>query len=121
MPLLKIPAKDLIGKTTIPELIAILSKLSFLLTNDSGILHMGDALKIPLVALFGPTVRGFGFAPYRPTSKVVEMEGLKCRPCSLHGDDQCPLRHHKCMDDIDLNRVLNESWPLLMMGRQPTS
>jgi len=113
LPLLKVPAKDLIGLTSIPELVAIISRLSFLLTNDSGLLHVGEALKVPLVALFGPTVRAFGFAPYRSTSKVVEVEGLQCRPCSLHGNDKCPLGHHRCMDDIDLTSVLTASFPLL--------
>ncbi len=105
-PLIKVPFQDLTGWTSVAELVAIMSKLSFLLTNDSGIMHIGDALSVPLVSLFGPTVRGFGFAPYRKSSRVVEVVNLPCRPCTLHGDEQCPLGHHKCMDDIDLNAVL---------------
>jgi heptosyltransferase II len=106
LPFLHVPYKNLTGWTNLPELTAVMSKLSFLLTNDSGLMHMGEALNIPLVALFGPTVRAFGFAPYRKTSRVVEVVNLSCRPCSLHGDEQCPLKHHKCMVDIDLNAVL---------------
>jgi len=100
------PYKNLVGWTSLPDLVAIVSKLSLLLTNDSGVLHMGEALNIPLVALFGPTVRPFGFGPYRKSSRVVEVIKLPCRPCTLHGDEQCPLKHHRCMEDLDVNAVL---------------
>jgi len=103
---LRAPCTNLAGWTTPSELISLVSKLKLLLTNDSGLLHIAEALSIPLVAIFGPTVRWFGFAPYRSSSRVVEVTGLPCRPCTLHGDEVCPLRHHKCMKDIDVNAVL---------------
>jgi len=97
---------NLVGKTSLSDLIAVTSRLTFLLTNDSALLHIGEALKIPLLAIFGPTVRPFGFGPYRPSSRVAEVVNLSCRPCTLHGDERCPLGHHKCMEDIDVNAVL---------------
>ncbi|MBS1983891.1 MAG: lipopolysaccharide heptosyltransferase II, partial [Bdellovibrionales bacterium] len=103
---LKVPAKNLAGWTSLPELFAVVSKLSLLITNDSSLLHIGEALKIPLVAIFGPTVRGFGFAPYQKTSRVAEVINLPCRPCTLHGGEECPLKHHLCMKDVDVNAVL---------------
>jgi heptosyltransferase-2 len=105
--------RNLIGKTSLPELTAVVSRLSFLLTNDSGILHMAEALKIPLVSIFGPTVRAFGFAPYRSSSRVVEVSQLKCRPCTLHGDEVCPLKHHNCMKDVDVSAVMLAASSLL--------
>ncbi len=102
---LTVPYKDLTGFTSLRDLIAIISKLSFLVTNDSGIMHIGDALGVPLTAIFGPTVRALGFAPYRSTSRVAEAT-LGCRPCSLHGTDVCPLSHHNCMNDIDTEALL---------------
>lgn len=104
--------RNLIGQTTVSELIALTSRLSFLLTNDSGLLHMGEALGVRLVAIFGPTVRALGFAPYRKTSRVVEVR-LPCRPCTLHGDDVCPLRHHNCMKEIDVSAVMFASSSVL--------
>jgi heptosyltransferase-2 len=103
---LNVPAKNLAGWTSLPELFAVVSKLSLLLTNDSSIMHIAEALKVPLVAIFGPTVRPFGFAPYRPTSRVAEVINLPCRPCTLHGSAECPLKHHLCMKDVDVNAVL---------------
>lgn len=104
--LVKVPCKNLAGWTSLKELIGVVSKLSLLVTNDSGLLHIGEAMKIPLVAIFGPTVRSFGFGPYRDTSRVAEVINLSCRPCTLHGDDRCPLRHHRCMEEVDVNAVL---------------
>jgi len=105
--------RNLAGKTSLSELIAITSKLSLLLTNDSGILHVAEALSIPLVAVFGPTVRGFGFAPYKKTSRVVEIVNMACRPCTLHGSKLCPLGHHNCMREIDSGVVLLAASSLL--------
>ncbi|MCB4756233.1 MAG: lipopolysaccharide heptosyltransferase II [Elusimicrobia bacterium] len=104
--LLKLPFKNLAGWTNLKELIAVVSKLSVLVTNDSGLLHIAEAMKIPLVAVFGPTVPAFGFAPYRDSSHVAELPGLSCRPCTLHGDEICPLKHHRCMEDLMAENVL---------------
>jgi heptosyltransferase-2 len=109
----KAPCKNLAGWTSLPELVAVMSRLTLLLTNDSGLMHIAEALKIPLVAMFGPTVRQFGFAPYRETSRVVEVVNLPCRPCTLHGDERCPLGHHNCMKDLDVNAVLFTASSLL--------
>lgn len=103
---LNVPAKNLAGWTSLKELINIVSRLSLLMTNDSGIMHVGEALNIPLVAMFGPTVKGFGFYPYKPTSRVAEVINLHCRPCTLHGSEACPLKHHRCMADLDVNAAL---------------
>ncbi len=118
--LVKAPCKNLAGWTSLKELIGVVSKLSILITNDSGLLHIGEALKIPVVAIFGPTVRAFGFAPYRSTSRVAEVINLKCRPCTLHGDEKCPLGHHQCMEDVDVNAVLFVASSLLE-GQEVTS
>lgn len=105
-PRLTVPYKDLTGWTNLSEFIGIISRCSFVLTNDSASMHIAEAFGIPLVAIFGPTVRDFGFAPYRRASRVVEVRNLSCRPCSLHGGAVCPMRHHKCMEDVDPNAVL---------------
>jgi heptosyltransferase-2 len=117
--LIKVSYKNLTGWTSLEELMAVVSRLSFLLTNDSGLLHIGEALRIPLVAIFGPTVRSFGFGPYRKSSRVAEVINLPCRPCTLHGDERCPLTHHHCMVDVDLDAVLFAASDLL--EEQPVS
>ena len=70
-----------------------------LISGDTGVMHMATGVGTPVVALFGPTVRQFGFFPYRSASSVVELQ-LPCRPCSAHGSRRCPLGHHHCMRQI---------------------
>ncbi len=90
-------AVSLAGVTTLPTLAAVLSKAEVLLTNDSGPLHLGLAAGTAAVAIFGPTVSAFGFAPLtHPRCRVLEQD-LPCRPCSLHGGNRCPLGHHRCL------------------------
>ncbi len=90
---------NLCGKTTLLETAAVLQKSGGLVSNDTGVLHMAAAFQKPIVAIFGPTVKEFGFFPFR-TPNVVLEKSLPCRPCSFHGTDRCPLGHFSCMATI---------------------
>jgi heptosyltransferase-2 len=107
---------NLIDKTSLQELAATLSLCSVLVTVDSGPLHIAEALGVPVVALFGPTVSDFGFAPLGGRSQLIER-ALHCRPCSLHGSDACPLGHHHCMKDITPQQVATGALALLAGSR----
>ena len=73
---------------------------TYMATVPLGVISgVATAVGRPVVALFGPTVRAFGFFPYQARSMVLERE-LRCRPCSSRGGDSCPLGHHRCMIDI---------------------
>ncbi len=91
---------------------ALLERAAVVATNDSAPLHVAEAVGTPVVALFGPTVAAFGFAPRDPRSALVEID-LACRPCTLHGGDACPLGHHRCMEEIAPERVLEAVLSLL--------
>jgi heptosyltransferase-2 len=78
---------------------ALLRRARVVVANDSGMLHLATAVGRPVVALVGPTVRGFGFFPYLARGEVLERP-LACRPCSPFGSDHCPLGHHRCMIEI---------------------
>jgi len=68
-----------------------------IICNDSGLMHVATAIKVPVVAIFGSTVTEFGFTPYKAKSDVVQVENLKCRPCSHIGRNKCPQKHFHCM------------------------
>ncbi|MCK5219573.1 glycosyltransferase family 9 protein [bacterium] len=93
-------ALSLAGATTIATLTAILKKAPVLITNDTGPMHLALAAGSRAVALFGPTVPEFGFAPLKNPRARVLARKLDCRPCSLHGNPECPLEHHNCMRRI---------------------
>jgi len=73
-------ALNLAGQTTLAELIALIAEADLFLTNDSGPMHIADALGTPLVAVFGPTdpVRT---GPYRQRRHVIHDGKLTCSPC----------------------------------------
>ncbi|MEW6486599.1 MAG: glycosyltransferase family 9 protein [Thermodesulfobacteriota bacterium] len=95
---------DLAGKTSVLETAAVLEEARVLVSNDSAPLHLANAVGTPAVALFGPTVRGFGFYPLGPRDVVLE-QALPCRPCSLHGGERCPEGHHRCLAEIPVGSV----------------
>jgi heptosyltransferase-2 len=76
-------------------------------TNDSGLMHLAAALKVPVMAFFGSTVKEFGFSPYNAKSFVLEIEGLSCRPCTHIGRKSCPKKHFKCMQEISPATAFN--------------
>ena len=82
-----------------------LARLRALVTNDTGLMHLAAAVGTPVVAMFGPTVRNFGFTPVGEGHHVLETE-LSCRPCTLHGGPACPLGHHRCLRDVSPDQVL---------------
>ncbi|MBI4746488.1 MAG: glycosyltransferase family 9 protein [Deltaproteobacteria bacterium] len=91
------------GKIGLREAAALINRCSVFVTNDSGPMHIVTAVGTSVVAIFGPTVQGFGFSPLGK-SAVVEKE-LRCRPCSLHGSDSCPKGHFECMKKINADEV----------------
>lgn len=98
---------DFSGALSLPELAAFLGILDDYVSNDSGPMHLAWAQRTPVTALFGPTVRALGFFPRGETARVLEVP-LECRPCGLHGPQVCPLKHHRCMTDIDGNAVWDD-------------
>ncbi len=100
-------AASLAGALELQETGAVINRSAALISGDTGVMHMATGVGTPVVALFGPTVREFGFFPYRTKRGVVLELTLGCRPCSAHGGSRCPLGHHRCMRDIPADAVLD--------------
>ncbi len=71
-----------------------------LVCNDSGLMHVACAIKIPVLVLFGSTVKEFGFTPYKNKNLILENNSLDCRPCSHIGRSGCPKKHFACMKSL---------------------
>jgi len=84
-------------------------------TNDSGLMHLASAIKVPVIAFFGSTVKEFGFYPYRAKSIELEIKNLSCRPCTHIGRISCPKIHFKCMKEIKPEQAFNSLNNLLMV------
>jgi ADP-heptose:LPS heptosyltransferase len=113
------------GKFGINESADLVRRAKLVVTNDTGLMHIATAFKRPVISLWGNTVPEFGMYPYygenylyhsaghtpgsssKPPFDIIEVNNLKCRPCSKIGYKKCPLGHFKCMEEIDESLVLN--------------
>ncbi len=95
------------GKLTLLQSAELIRRCKLLISNDSAPMHLAVAMQTPVVAIFGATVPEFGFAPYGKDDVVVEVKDLSCRPCSIHGGPECPIKTFECMKRITVNDVLN--------------
>jgi heptosyltransferase-2 len=103
---LSVPVLDGTGQFTLMQTAALLQQCRLLVSNDSGLMHMAVALKVPVVAIFGPTVAEFGFYPFGAQAEVVST-ALSCRPCSTKGSRRCPRGHHQCMVQVTEAQVVS--------------
>ncbi len=88
------------GEFSLLETAAAMEFCDVVVTNDSGLMHLAAAKQRKIVAVFGSTVKEFGFAPYGTEAIVIENTLLECRPCTHIGRKVCPKGHFKCMTDI---------------------
>jgi heptosyltransferase-2 len=104
--LMKTTSLNLAGKLSLMGSAAMLGRSNMVFTNDTGMLHMAQAMKTPVVAIYGPTTRELGFFPLPENSRVAEIE-ISCRPCTQKGLHSCPKTHFRCMNDLKPEMVLN--------------
>lgn len=91
---------NLIGQTTLEQLIEELRKCRLLLTNDTGTMHLATLLGIPVVAVFGSTEPSLT-GPLGRDNLVVRHQ-VECSPCFLR---ECPL-DFRCMKAVSVEEVV---------------
>ena len=96
------------GKVNLNQSASLVRNARLVLTNDTGLMHIAAAFKKKILSFWGNTVPDFGMFPYQSNqvSKIVEVENLKCRPCSKLGYKKCPQKHFKCMNEIDVEMII---------------
>ena len=87
---------NLVGKTSLTELIACLQGCSLLLTNDTGTMHLAAALGVPTVTIFGST-EPILTGPLGDHHRIIRQH-VACSPCFKR---ECPFGHYQCMTGIE--------------------
>jgi len=94
---------DLAGRTTLPEMIAVLAGCRAVVSNDSGAMHLARAAGTPVVAVFGSSSPDWT-APTTGEGEVIRRT-LSCSPCFQR---ECPLEggeHLRCLREITVDEV----------------
>jgi lipopolysaccharide heptosyltransferase II len=92
---------DLVGRTTLRQLVGVIARCAAFVSNDSGAMHVAAALGVPLTAIFGPTDERVTSPGARRQADII-VRDVFCRPCLLR---ECPI-DHRCMKRIDVDTVL---------------
>ncbi len=92
-------AVSIAGRTSIPELVAVLRRASLIVSGDSGPLHIATALGVPAVAIYGPTDPAInGPIAWHGQPVQVLRRDIVCSPCySVRVRAECPLGDPICM------------------------
>jgi len=94
-------AVSLAGETTLEELAALGEQIDLMVSGDSGPVHVTAAVGTDVFAIFGPSNEK-KYHPYGEGSQIITND-IDCRPC---GEHQCPLEHHRCLEEISVEEVL---------------
>ncbi len=92
-----------VGKTDILQLAALIKRCKVFVTPDSAPMHIAAAMKIPFVALFGPTDPA-RHAPHALKNEIIK-KNLPCSPCY---SSSCRIKTHDCMQTITAEEVLSK-------------
>jgi heptosyltransferase-2 len=99
---------NLAGKLSFLESAALQKDALMNYVNDSAPMHFASAVNATVAAIYCSTVPAFGFGPLSDKSFIIETEEyLPCKPCGLHGYQECPLGHFKCAYTIKDTQLLS--------------
>ena len=101
------------GKLSVQESSYLIKESKMLLTNDTGMMHIASALKMPIISFWGCTKPSLGFTPYMtdPSSiKIISKRSAK--PCSKHGK-HCKYGKNGCIKEIDPQLIYDSVLSLL--------
>jgi hypothetical protein len=94
---------NLVGQLSITETASVLKQVDLLVTSDTGLMHVADALKIPMIVLFGGTV----VSKNSPLNRMatIARANLSCQPCQ-YTDRFLSCEHIRCLNNLTVGNVM---------------
>ena len=111
-------ATDLIGRTTIPEMVRVLADCDLVVSHDTGPMHLARIVGAPMIALFGPTMPAQFIVPDESTTVLWGGEHLACRPC-YDGREFADCSDNQCISSISVDVVLRTARTMLRRQTAP--
>jgi ADP-heptose:LPS heptosyltransferase len=96
-------AVDLGGRTTLPQLAAVIDRAGVLVAGNTGPAHLAAAVGTPVVSLFAPVVPSVRWAPY---GVPVVLLGDQQAPCRGSRARECPVPGHPCLAQVTSEQVV---------------
>ena len=98
--------KNVVGKYTLDNELALISQLDLLLSMDSANMHLASLVNIPVISVWGATHPYAGFMGWKQLPvNTVQLE-LSCRPCSVYGQKPCWRGDYACLREIKPEQVI---------------
>ena len=98
---------NMCGKTDLQVSARIIHNSRFVITGDTGLMHIAAAYQRKIFSIWGNTIPEFGMSPHygqlnQDRNTTFQVSQLKCRPCTKLGYDRCPKGHFNCMQKINI-------------------
>ncbi len=97
------------GKLKLHQSASVVRQADYVITHDTGMMHIAAAFQKNIISVWGNTLPAFGMTPYYGERKnkntSIEVNALACRPCSKIGHAACPKKHFNCMQQIDIESI----------------
>lgn len=92
------------GRYNLNQTASLIQQSDVVIAHDTGMMHIAAAFRKKIFSVWGNTVPELGMYPYMPApdSKMIQVAELSCRPCSKIGHRNCPEKHFRCMNDINV-------------------
>lgn len=98
-----------VGKINLDESAYLVHHSEYVITGDTGMMHISAALKKPMLLFWGSTHKSLGMYPYYGDFNIPQIDILNprinCSPCTKIGNDKCPKGHFRCMKGIQKNEI----------------
>ena len=91
------------GQWSLRQTAAVIAETRMMVSNDNGLMHIAAAMKVPVIAIFGPTL-AYKNSPWKTPCRIV-ISGLPCIPCYNFQAFSCP-RDRECLNALQPSEVI---------------